>query len=128
MTKKTVEEKMSPVVNTYNRASNVVCNNKVAKVYFDVYEYILQTAEKTLDVVLPVGGTDKHSETNGHIVEKSPEDGAARPAWLLKQTYYLATTAARRLLGMAQSRVESATNATDAVLKQAKQAVVRIQL
>lgn len=96
----------------------------------DVYEAILSTAFNTLDNVLPPNKEEK-GEENGTPPTKEAvgeEEKHKRGIILAQRTLYMFSTAFRRVFGKCQSQMETAVNATDLVVKQVRNAVVRPRL
>jgi len=124
-TKELVSATMSPAVNTYNSVSTVILGNPMAQLGFDVAENILDTVSNVLDRFLPAKSTEQNGVTsNGHIKESTPVDKSARAGFLFRKAYYLGSSVIKRVLGVAQNRVESVVSVGDNVVNTARKSLV----
>lgn len=89
----------------------------------DMFEAILNTANNTLDNVLPPA-KDEDAGKPG-LVAVGEQEKHKRGIILVQRTYHMFSTAFRRVFGICQTQVENAASATDTVYKHVRNAVVR---
>jgi len=124
-TRELITTTMAPVVLTVERASDVVCKTLLAQKACDLVGYMLGTASKTLDVVLPPSEQEK-SEQNGTVSGAlEPVEPEKRPYQLVRGAWTLCCVFTKRLFGVAHARVEHAAATTDVVIKSAQNAFSR---
>lgn len=97
------------------RVTDVFLGSKPMQTYFDVMEFVLTTASKTLDKVLPDSTGEGHKDDN----YPPPEKRADRGWYLFGKFVELAGTAKDRIFGKFRKRVDDSTatlqNITDTV-------------
>lgn len=122
-TKELISSKVTPAVERINSFSDTLLETKVAQFSMDCYEQCLKTASSIVDYFLPPNESEKTQQNGFHYVET--EEKSRRLGYLFHRSIYLVTVTSRRLLGMAQSRVDSAVTATDSVVNSARKSFVR---
>jgi hypothetical protein len=124
-TKELVSATVNPAVQRFNSVSTVILGSPVAQFGFDVAENILDTVSSVVDRLLPSGkASEKNgSAQNGYIHEASPADKSARTGYLFRKAYYLGSSVLKRILGVAQNRVESVVSVGDTVVNTARKSL-----
>jgi hypothetical protein len=125
-TKELISSKMNPAVERINSVSETLLSTRLFQLSFDIFDHFLNSASTVVDHVLPPNATEKAGMgQNGFSPDsKTPEEKTARFGFLFRKALYLATNTTRRLLGLAQSRVDSAVSATDTVVTSARKSLV----
>jgi hypothetical protein len=102
-----------------NMSEGVLVSGPV-QTYFNMVEYILQKVSNTLDKVLPPGESEEGERPGGGGNERPADRG-----WILLGRFFgLLGTAKTRVVRRVRNRIETTSNAADAVFKEAKKAVV----
>jgi len=126
-TKQLVTDKVSPAVNKINSMSEVVLGTKLAQFGLDIVENSLDIAANVINRFLPAdSSSEKNGQQNGYLHESAPEDKTARVGYLFRKALYLANNVAKRVFGLAQSRVDSAVSVTDNVVNSARKTLNNI--
>jgi len=113
--KDTISGALQVLKGRVTRVSDVFLGSKPAQTYFDVLEFVLTTANKTLDKVLP-DQTGKGHTTDDY---PPPEKKADRGWYLLGKFVELAGTTKDRIFGKFWKRVDDSS----ATLQNAKDAM-----
>lgn len=127
-TKELISSKMNPAVERINSVSETLLSTRLFQLSFDIFDHFLNSASTVVDHVLPPNAAEKVGMgQNGFSPDsKTPEEKTARFGYLFRKALYLAANTTRRLLGLAQSRVDSAVSATDTVVTSARKSLNNI--
>jgi len=127
-TKELVNARVSPAVQKINSISEVVLGTKLAQFGLDIVENSLDVAANVINRFLPAdSSSEKNGQQNGYLHEAAPEDKTtARVGYLFRKALYLVNNVAKRVFGIAQSRVDSAVSVTDNVVNSARKTLNNI--
>jgi len=125
-TRELIHSKVTPAVETINSVSEMVLGTKVAQFSMDCYEQCLKAATEVVDYILPPNENEKTQQNGFHYDNTVNEEKSRRIGYLFHRSVYLITVTSRRLLGLAQSRVDSAVTATDSVVNSARKSLNNI--
>jgi len=115
-----VTHKLMETKDRVTKASEGVLISRPVQTYFDLLDFFVSTASKTLDKVLPPSDDEPDVRKSGEDVE---EKRAERGWNLLSKFFGLLGTAKNRVVRRVRARLETTSNAADAVFKEAKRAV-----
>jgi hypothetical protein len=116
-TQKMISSRVTPAVERLNTASETLFSSKPAQLSCDVVERILTGSTLLVNSVLSSSSSSEKPNQNGFPHEQAPEVKSERVGWLFKESYFLFKTTTQRLFGMVHSKVDSASNAADAVVR-----------
>lgn len=126
-TKELISSKVNPAVVRMHSVSDTLLSSRIAQLSFDIFDHFLNSASTVVDHVLPPSATEKSAQNGTHHENnKTPEEKTARLGYLFRKAIFLATNTTRRLLGLAQSRVDSAVSAKDIVVNSARKSLNNI--
>jgi len=125
-TKDLISSKVTPAVERITSISELILGTKVAQFGMDCYESCLKTATAVVDHILPPNDSEKTQQNGFHYDNSVNEEKSRRIGYLFHRSIYLITVTSRRLLGLAQSRVDSAVTATDSVVNSARKSLNNI--
>jgi len=127
-TKELINARISPAVNRVNSVSESLLSIKVVQIGMDIFEHCLNTASSVVDHILPPNANEKTAQQNGFHYDssKSEENKAGRLGFLFHKALYLATSTTRRIIGLAQSRVDTAVSASDSIVNSARKTINNI--
>lgn len=108
-TKGMLETKLHPTVERLNGVTNSVLSSSLVQYSFDVFEKLLFATGHILNNIVPPA---QNTEGAKFPNDQSPEDPSQRGQWLLKEYYHLLSSLFSRVLGFAQSRIDSSANNT----------------
>jgi len=119
--KTTVGEVLHAAKFRVTNAAEGVLISKPVQTYFDLLEFMLSKAQKTVDLVLPEEG-GKEGASNGAVEGPAPER-VDRGWWLLGQFVGILGTTKNRVMKRVWTRIDNTSHAADAVFNEAKKAV-----